>query len=137
LSPGEDAIPADGPIDEPPLAEPRQAEPDSAAGPPLVGTFTIYYTTNQTRREYVFDRDGTVTMTGMDTMANASGPIPRLEGTHRAHVVWRKTGDELIGLIYWEQHQKFEVVSVGRTGKPNFALYVLEQKTVGSGESVK
>lgn len=132
---GQDAIPADGPIGEPP-PEPPQTEPKSAAELPLVGTFTILYA-NQVRREYVFDRDGTVTITGMDTAVNTTGPVPRAAGTDRAHVVWRRTGDRAIGLIYWDQHQKFEVVSVERNGKPNFALYVLEHKTVGSGESTK
>lgn len=134
---GDDAIPVDEPVGEPSPADRRAADPQAEAELPLVGTFSILYTTNQTRREYEFDRNGTVTITGMDTMANATGPIPRAVGTHRARIVWRKTGDGFIGLIYWDQHQKFEVVSVDRNGKPNFALYVLEQKTVGSGERVE
>jgi hypothetical protein len=131
---GDDAIAADEPPDEPPLAALPAAAPKPAGEPPLVGTYTIFYTTNQTRREYVFDGDGTVTMTGLDTVAKAVGPIPRAVDTHRAHVVWRKNGEEYVGLIYWDQHEKLEVVSVDRNGKPTFALYVLEQKTAGSGE---
>ena len=134
---GDDAIAADEPPDEPPLAALPAAAPKPAGEPPLVGTYTIFYTTNQTRREYVFDGDGTVTMSGLDTVANAVGPIPRAVDTHRAHVVWRKNGEEYVGLIYWDQHEKLEVVSVDRNGKPTFALYVLEQKTVGSGEKAR
>jgi hypothetical protein len=133
---GDDAIPAAGPFGEPSLAEPGPAEARSAVEPPVVGTFTIFYA-NKVRREYVFDRDGTVTITGMDTVISATGPVPRAAGTDRAHVVWRKSGDDFIGLIHWDQHQKFEVVMVDRNGKPNFALYLLEQKIVGSGERVK
>jgi hypothetical protein len=130
---GDDAIAveADAAKEESPAAEKLEGEL------PLFGTFENYYSTNNSRREYRFDRDGTVTMTGMDTMANAVGPIPRVVGIHKAHVVWRKAGDEYIGLIYWDQHQKFEVVTVDKSSKPRFALYVLEQQTVGTGAKVK
>ncbi len=113
----------------------REPEPTKVKSP-LVGTYIIHYE-NNVRREYVFDRDGTVTFTGNDTVVNAIGPIPRTTGAPKARVHWHREGDGFIGMVYWDQHEKFEVISVDKEGRPRFALYGLEHRVTASGEKIK